>query len=72
MNPNMKLLLFASLLTGFINCSSGTVYVCDSKNATKYHLKENCRGLNNCKHQIIKIDIEKAKQSGRTLCGWEK
>lgn len=68
----MKLFLFTSLLTGYIHCTTVTVYVCDSKNATKYHYKENCRGLSNCKHQILSMDIEKAKKSGKSLCGWEK
>jgi hypothetical protein len=47
------------------------VYICDSKSATKYHFSENCRGLNNCKHTIVKVTLSKAKSSGRTLCGWE-
>ena len=48
-----------------------TVYVCDSSNAKKYHLKEHCRGLSNCTYRTIKITLEKAKKEGKTLCGWE-
>lgn len=49
-----------------------TVYLCDSQKAKKYHLTESCRGLRNCQHRIIKINLDKAKSSGKTLCGWEK
>ena len=48
-----------------------TVYVCDSPNAKKYHLSDTCRGLNACKHQIVKITQSKARDLGLTLCGWE-
>lgn len=47
------------------------VYVCNSKNATKYHYKDNCRGLNACKHEVIKKSLKDAKGLGLTLCGWE-
>ena len=56
----------------FANCTTKTVYLCDSKTAYKYHYRGNCRGLNNCRHQIIKTDLETAIKAGRTLCGWEK
>ena len=48
-----------------------TVYVCDSPNAKKYHFSETCRGLNACKHQIVKTTQSKARDIGLTLCGWE-
>lgn len=47
------------------------VYICNSKNAKKYHLKKNCRGLSACKADIKKLSLEKAKNIGKTLCGWE-
>ncbi len=47
-----------------------TVYICDSKGATKYHSKEDCRGLNNCKADIISIDKKEAIKKGREECGW--
>ena len=49
----------------------GTVYVCDSPNEKKYHLSETCRGLNACKHKIVKTTQSKAQEIGLTLCGWE-
>lgn len=47
-----------------------TVYICDSKSATKYHSEEDCRGLNNCKADIISIDKKDAIKKGREECGW--
>jgi len=56
-----------------ITCTEPTsVYLCNSPGAKKYHLNANCRGLSNCSYKIIKVDIEKAKKDGKTLCGWEK
>ncbi len=66
----MKLLLYAWLLTSNFNCSQVTVYVCDSKSATKYHFRSDCRGLNNCKHRIVSMPLEKASKT-RSLCKWE-
>jgi hypothetical protein len=39
----MKSLLFAILLFNGVRCAPTTVYICDSLNATRYHLKANCR-----------------------------
>ncbi len=64
--------LYVWLLTSYVNCSQITVYVCDSKKATKYHYKPDCRGLRNCKQRIISMPIEKAKTTNRTLCKWEQ
>ncbi|WP_298737817.1 hypothetical protein [uncultured Chitinophaga sp.] len=64
-------LLYAWLLTSYINCNQITVYVCDSKYATRYHYKSDCRGLSNCKHRIISIPLDKATAT-RTLCMWER
>lgn len=47
-----------------------TVYICDSEGATKYHSKNNCRGLNNCKADIVPISKKEAIQLGREECGW--
>jgi hypothetical protein len=62
-------LLFISL-TSFTNVAD--VYICKSKNAKKYHLAENCRGLSNCKAEIGKVTLAQAKNDGKTLCGFEK
>lgn len=48
-----------------------SVYLCDSSDGKKYHFRENCRGLSNCQHKIIKVSLEEAKKRGKTLCGWE-
>jgi len=47
------------------------VYVCDSRNAIRYHLKEHCRGLSNCTYRTIKMTEGDAKKEGKTLCKWE-
>lgn len=64
-----------SLLVVFVLCVSFNVaeevYICNSKNAKKYHLTENCQGLRNCKSETIKITLAKAKDQGKTLCGFE-
>jgi hypothetical protein len=66
---------FAVILLFFIITSFTSkvdkVYICDSKNATKYHYSETCRGLNACKHEIVKVTLKKAKDRGLGLCGWE-
>lgn len=48
------------------------VYICDSPKAKSYHYTKNCRGLNNCKHDVVETTVNKAVNRGRTLCGWEK
>ncbi len=69
----MKRFLPLLLLFVLNGCTSSTnVYVCDSQNARKYHLKADCRGLSNCSHRIVKVTLEEAKESGKTLCNWEK
>ncbi|TXF79038.1 hypothetical protein [Chryseobacterium sp.] len=51
--------------------SKSEVYLCDSSGGKKYHYTKSCRGLSNCKHEIIKVSIQKAQNMGKTLCGWE-
>lgn len=66
------ILLFTLLLVcGAATNRAETIYICDSPNAEKFHLVKDCRGLNNCKHQIISSTREAARQRGLTLCGWE-
>jgi 5-bromo-4-chloroindolyl phosphate hydrolysis protein len=67
----MKLGLLFLFLMG-IGCKDSTiVYVCDSPNAGRYHLKEHCRGLSNCSYRTVKVTEEEAKKEGKTLCRWE-
>lgn len=49
----------------------GSVYICDSQGAKRYHLRKNCSGLRNCKHEIITVSLDSAKRTGRTLCHLE-
>ena len=46
------------------------VFLCNSSGGKKYHFSENCRGLASCKHEIIKVNLQKAKSMGKDLCGW--
>lgn len=55
----------------FQNYVATDVYVCDSKGAKKYHYTKDCRGLNACKHDIVKKSKTDAQNIGLTLCGWE-
>jgi len=48
-----------------------SVYLCNSTGGKKYHYNKNCRGLSNCKHEIIKVTLEEAKRRRKTVCGWE-
>ncbi|MFK6999718.1 hypothetical protein [Flavobacterium oreochromis] len=69
----MKRVIYVSifvLLTGFSKKETN-VFICGSKGAKKYHYGEDCRGLNACKHEIIKISLREANEYGLTLCGWE-
>ena len=47
-------------------------YLCNNGKTTKYHLKENCRGLSNCQYKIVKTTLEKVKKDKKTLCKWEE
>jgi 5-bromo-4-chloroindolyl phosphate hydrolysis protein len=51
--------------------NSTTVYLCDSKNATRYHYKSNCKGLSNCSYKVVQSTVESARKTGKTLCKWE-
>lgn len=68
----MKLLLFALPILCNTQCTTTTVYVCDSPAAIRYHYDENCQGLSNCRYRIIKTTLDSAKKSNKTLCKWER
>ncbi|HRE78835.1 MAG TPA: hypothetical protein PLL09_13540 [Flavobacterium sp.] len=65
----LLLILLFPLLSG--SDMAEDVYICNSKNATKYHKKEFCRGLGACKKETKKVTLKEAKDLGLTLCGWE-
>lgn len=48
-----------------------TVYLCMGKGSKRYHYRKSCRGLSNCSTKIHEVTLAKAKDMGRTLCGWE-
>ncbi|RZJ75646.1 MAG: hypothetical protein EOO45_04965 [Flavobacterium sp.] len=67
-----KILLFLLLATLTSATAERDVYLCDSKGGKKYHFTKECRGLNNCKAEIIKVTLSYAKKQGKTICGNEK
>jgi hypothetical protein len=71
LQKSVALLLIFITLTSYDNKESD-VYICKSKGAKKYHLKEFCRGLNACKKEVVKITLKEAKAKGLDLCGWEE
>ncbi|MCU0435959.1 MAG: hypothetical protein MUC87_21050 [Bacteroidia bacterium] len=47
-----------------------SVYVCLGSGAYAYHNTRNCRGLKQCKANIILVPIEKAQSMPRRPCGY--
>lgn len=66
----MKLIFIFLLLCSFSGVESN-VFICDSPNSIAYHYKRDCRGLNNCKHEVKKTTVAEAEKIGLKLCGWE-
>ncbi|MBI3239602.1 MAG: hypothetical protein HYZ43_12315 [Flavobacteriia bacterium] len=71
MFKSLSLLLLAGWLSISSTRQASGVYICDSKDAKKFHLIEKCRGLSACKHEIVFVTRETASQRGLTLCGFE-
>lgn len=68
----MKLITILCFYALSVNSHIETkVYICGTTGAKKYHYTESCRGLNACKHEIVKVTISQAKGYRLTLCGWE-
>jgi hypothetical protein len=67
---NIVLVLLCFVLMAF-NTIEPNVYICGTVGAKKYHYSETCRGLNACKHEIVKKTVKEAQSLGLTLCGWE-
>lgn len=74
-----KFVLFATLLLATASVSmSGydaartqevtTVYVCTGGYATKYHSSYDCRGLSNCKGDVVSMSESDAIKKGRSRC----
>ncbi len=67
-----KIVLLAVLAAITSSFSYDTdVYLCNSKNGKKYHFTKDCRGLSNCKAEVIKVTLTDAKKQGKELCGFE-
>lgn len=68
------LLITALTSTTFLSSferSEDYVYICKGPKSERYHLKEDCRGLNNCSTDTYKVTLTEAKKLKRTLCGFE-
>ncbi|WP_421823765.1 hypothetical protein [Flagellimonas oceanensis] len=67
----LTIVLFV-VLSGFGNTvDADDVYICKGKGSKRYHYKKDCRGLSRCSTKIYEVSLSKAKEMGRTLCGWE-
>ncbi len=44
------------------------VYLCNGPSSKVYHRSENCKGLNRCSTQIVKVTLSAAKSKGRRAC----
>jgi hypothetical protein len=62
---------FLLLPISFAGTIETSVYICKGKGSKKYHYKKSCRGLSRCSTKTYEVTLKKAKEMGRTLCGWE-
>lgn len=44
------------------------VYLCNGPSSKVYHRSENCKGLNRCSTQILKVSLSTARNKGRKAC----
>ncbi|AKQ47468.1 hypothetical protein TH63_03430 [Rufibacter radiotolerans] len=58
----------ATTTTATITNKNSTVYLCQSKAATTYHIRANCYRLQTCKKGILTTTLAQAKRQGRTPC----
>ncbi|MET3876370.1 5-bromo-4-chloroindolyl phosphate hydrolysis protein [Chitinophaga sp. OAE865] len=69
----MKTFLLIFFLFSTAGCAGPkTVYICNSKNARKYHYTADCRGLSDCQYRIVKTTLKSAVSKNKTLCDWER
>jgi len=69
MNDSLRLLLTFILWGVFSSLIADEyVYVCHQSSSKKYHLRNNCTGLGNCKRGYDAIWHSVAIQQGRTVC----
>ena len=69
----MKKFIFLLTIASAMSFSSleKDVYICGVKGSKKHHLTKSCRGLSNCKHEIVQKKLTEAENVRLTLCGWE-
>ena len=71
MKKFMLLAVTAFILTAASPIPFSNVYICNGSKSTKYHLTDDCRGLNRCSTAIEKVTLKEAQDKGRTICGFE-
>ena len=64
-------ILLVSAMAYSSNMATMYVYVCNGPSSKAYHYSPNCKGLQKCSKQVIKVTLEEAKEKGRKLCGYE-
>ena len=64
-------LLFCFLGSFEAPSNVANVYICKGKDSKRCHYDKHCRGLSRCSTKIYEVTLAKAKEMGRTLCGWE-
>lgn len=48
-----------------------TMYmICNSSGSKRFHKSPNCKGMQNCKSEVLLVDIEQAGTMGKTECGY--
>lgn len=68
----LLVLLSFALCLSFTTDTQYTVYICNSKNATAYHLDKNCFALRRCTYEVYAVSRTDAiNKYGRKLCGHE-
>jgi hypothetical protein len=45
-----------------------SVYICTGRFAVRYHSISGCKGLENCRGEIISVPLNKAAEINRTSC----
>jgi hypothetical protein len=62
MKMHVKTILRVLLIASLLSCrySESMVYVCNSKGSVAFHQSKNCKGLQQCTHEIIYITEKEA------------
>ena len=67
-----KLMLITLCAAAAQSFAAGTanVYICTGPQSKRYHIRSDCRGLENCSKEIKCVTVAYAESIGRTPCGW--